>query len=127
LEVTYENLPDYGFVSEKAFPKAKSDIKLNTAYMASVELGVKSFLINKMSVYTGIYIDYGLNDIRSKEDVSDNANLVVYQPQDPANFVYNTAFHSYSKQMKPFAIGVIARLTLAKKAWDKNFFKYREQ
>ena len=127
INVTYENLPEYGFVNDQRFPKDKSDIKMETAFMASAELGIKWVLVKKMCVYTGLYVDYGLNDLLNKPAGSGNANLVVYQPQNAANFAYNTALHSYSKQMVPLAIGVTVRLAGAKVAWDKNFFRFRNE
>ena len=107
--MTYDNLPERGFVTNQAFPENKTDIKLKTAFMASAELGVKWRLGKKTSLYTGVYVDYGLNDILEKE-TAENNNLVVYQPNTPAQFAYNTATNSYAKQMVPVAGGVTLRL-----------------
>jgi len=126
--VTYDNLPEYGFVTNQAIPKDNTDIDMKTVFMASAELGVKRLLVNKMNLYLGLYLDYGLNDVLSRQSAAgNNANIVVFQPDSPANFVYNTALNSYSKQMKPFAIGFTARLTVAKRTWDKSYFKFREE
>ena len=110
LNVTYENLPDYGFVTDQAFPEDKTDIRLKTAFMASAELGVKWSLSDKISLYTGIYADYTFNNILDKESVAGSTNLVVYQLGTPALFAYNTATNSYAKQMKPLAGGITLRL-----------------
>ena len=95
--------------------------------MASAELGIKWLLVSKMSVYTGIFLDYGLNNLLNREAEPTGANLVVFQPNTPATFTYNTAINSYGKQMLPLAIGVTARLTLSKRTWDKKYFKFREE
>ena len=127
-EVTYDKLPEYGFVSNQPFPKDKSDIEMKTAFMASAEIGVKRLLVNKMNLYLGLYFDYGLNDVLKRQASSGNStNLVVFQPDTPASFAYNTALNSYSKQMKPFAVGFTARLTVAKRTWDKSYFRFRDE
>jgi len=126
--VTYDDMPEYGFVTNQAIPKDNTDIDMKTVFMASAELGVKRLLVNKMNLYLGLYFDYGLNDVLNRQTAAGNIdNIVVFQSDSPANFVYNTALNSYSKQMKPFAIGFTARLTLAKKTWDKSYFKFRDE
>jgi len=123
-----EDMPEEGFVLDQPFPKDKADFDLKVAFMASAELGVKRILVNRMNLYLGLYFDYGLNDILKRKPESGNSpNLVVYQPETPAIFAYNTAVNSFAKQVKPFAIGFTARLTLAKRTWDKSYFKFREE
>ena len=127
LAVLYEDMPEYGFVTDQRFPKDKTDIDMKPAFMASVEVGVKRLLVNKMNLYLGLYFDYGLNDVFNRPAAApENANIVVFQPDNQATFAYNTALNSYSSQMIPFAIGITARLTIAKKTWDKSYFRFRE-
>jgi len=66
-------------------------------------------LNEKTTLYSGVYIDYGLNDILEKEPAN-NTNLVVYQSNTPAQFAHNTATNSYAKKMAPFAGGITLRL-----------------
>ena len=113
LDVTYEDLPDYGFVTDQPFPAYGTNIGLKTALMASIEVGVKWRLGERASLYTGIYVDYGLNNILKKETTA-NTNLVVYQPNTPAQFAYNTASNLYAKQMTPFAGGITLRVAFGK-------------
>ena len=128
LDVYYKHMPEYGFVDDQPFPKDKADINQKVAFMASAEVGIKKLLVNKMSLYLGLYFDYGLNDILKRQPESgDSPNLVVYQPETPTIFTYNTAVNSFGKQVKPFAIGFTARLTVAKRTWDKSYFKFREE
>ena len=42
-----------------------------------------------------------------------NANLVIYQPNTPAQFAYNAIANSHAKQIAPFAAGVILRFSLS--------------
>ena len=109
LNVTYENLPEYGFVTDFPFPENKTDITLKTAFLASAELGVKWRLGKSASLYTGIYVDYGLNNLLDKEPTTDT-DLVIYQPDTPSQFAYNTAANLYVKQIAPVAGGITLRL-----------------
>ena len=108
LNVTYEDFPDYGFVNNKLFPKNKTNLALKTAIMMSAEVGVKWHLGKMINLYTGIYADYGLNNILDKKPAA-NTNLVVYQSNTPSQFAYNTAVNSYARKMAPFAGGITLR------------------
>ena len=119
LNVTYEDLPDYGFVTNQPFPEGKTDFGLKTAIMMSTELGVKWPLGETKSLYAGIYADYGLNNILKKTTAA-NTNLVCYQSDSPAQFAYNTAVNSYAKKMKPFAIGITLRFAFQLKTQYAN-------
>jgi len=106
VNVTYENLPEYGFVHNQPIPGHKTGIKLKTAFMTSAELGVKWRPVDKFILYTGVYADYGLNNILN----SSATDLVVYQSNTPAILAYNPAVNIYARQMKPFAIGLTIRV-----------------
>ena len=110
VNVTYENLPEYGFVNSQPVSVDKSGIKLKTAMAASAETGVKWRLSKTVSLYTGVYADLGLNNILKRPAQSENANLVVYQTYTPSKFYYNNAVNSYAKQMKPFTAGITVRV-----------------
>ncbi len=117
--VFYENIPDYGFVTDQEFPENKTDLNLKPAFMLSAEAGMKWGLKNNMSLYTGIYFDYGLNNI-SKDKTNNSKNLVTYQPDAPGDFVYSTGYQSYQKQIAPLVIGVTLRLSLGNKKITKE-------
>ena len=111
LNVTYENLPDYGFVTNQPFPENKTNLGLKTAVMASAELGAKYPLGKNISLYTGIYTDYGLNNMLNKKNAANN--LVIFQSNTPAQFAYNAAINSYARKMKPFAVGITLRFAFS--------------
>jgi len=114
LNVTYEDLPEYGFVTNQPFPDNKTNLSLKTAFMAAAEVGMRWRLNETTTLYSGVYIDYGLNDILDKEPAN-NTNLVVYQSNTPAQFAYNTAVNSYAKQIAPLAGGITLRLAFGSK------------
>jgi len=109
LNVTYENIPDYGFVINQPFPENKTGFVLKNAFMASAEMGIKWRLGNKTHLYTGIYADYGINKIWENDPPS-NTGLVVYQSATPDQFEYNKATGAYARQMAPLAGGITLRL-----------------
>ena len=108
LDVTYEDLPDYGFVTNQPFPESKTNLGLKAAIMASAEFGVKYRFGETTSLYAGIYTDYGLNNTSKKGNKANNT-LVAHQSDSPAQFAYNTAVNSYAKKVKPFAVGITLR------------------
>ena len=108
LNVTYEDLPDYGFVTHQSFPGNKTGMRMKPALIASTELGIKCRLDETTFLYVGIYADYGLTNMSKKRNKDVN-NLVVYQPESPGQFAYNTAAGLYAKKMSPFAAGIILR------------------
>ena len=110
VNVTYENLPEYGFVNNQSFPGHKTNINLKTAFMASAETGVRWRPIEKLIFYTGVYVDYGLNNSLKSID----SDLVVYQSNAPAKFAYNNAANAYARQMKPFTFGITVRIATRK-------------
>jgi outer membrane protein OmpA-like peptidoglycan-associated protein len=113
LNVTYEDLPEYGFVTDQPFPTNKTELGLKSpAFMLAGELGFKWRLKKKISLYTGVYLDYGLNNILVKEKTNAASdNLVVYQENKPAQFAYNTAVNSYARRVAPLATGITLRLS----------------
>ena len=109
MGVTYDDdYPDYGFVMNQPFPEGKTRIGLKAAVMATAECGVIWRLVKETSLYTGFYVDCGLNNTLNRKTAA-NANLVMYQSESPAQFLYNTAVNSYAKRMKPFAAGITLR------------------
>ncbi|MDR0295607.1 MAG: PorT family protein [Prevotellaceae bacterium] len=118
-DVTYDDLPQYAFGNYQGVNQ-KTDMKLNPAFMLSGEAGVK-WSLGSMYLYTGAYIDYGLNDVRKDKP----ASLLAYDKQArsyPSGFVYNGMANSLSNKVAPLAIGVKLRLYLG-----SLFFKKAEK
>ena len=60
------NLEDLGYYENLGYSSGKQEINFKLSGLASGELGVKWFLSPKISLYTGVYVDYGFTNI-SKE------------------------------------------------------------
>ena len=97
--------------------KSTYDLDFSLAVMLSLEAGVKWQLSDKLSLYTGVYCDFGVNDI-NKEN---NKNWLIYNKDYPTNYVFNSALASsinkngeqkdVVKKVTPMAIG--AKISLA--------------
>jgi len=92
------DLPQHGFSTiTKKFTGNQS---LKTSYMAIADLGGLYKLNEKLDLYGGAYINYGLNNI-----LNPNTKLV-YQPGQP-NGIYNGVFASdLTNNVVPISIGL---------------------
>lgn len=113
--VTYDDLPSYGFGSYDV--SSSSSIDLGLAYMLSLELGVKWELNDEWNLYTGAYIDYGLNNM--KEDAAVSMPMVAYQTNNPSEFIYGNMY-SNSSSMKLMTAGITLRLSLGFGSFQKT-------
>lgn len=118
-EYTTQEFMGFGIFTDRTI---SDEIKFKMAFLISVELGFKWKLKEGLYLYTGAYIDYGLNDILNEDK---NKRLVEYNALSPRDFIVNSALVSqYSKEDKqgtfidkisPMAIGMRIRL-----AFDTN-------
>ena len=110
----YTNRPFAGF---GRFENQTSEglLNLRTAFFASAELGMKWRLNSRMSLYTGIFADYGLNNINSTGVVAQNP-LIAYNADNPAAFPPNSVFNSQrnhralTDKITPLSAGITVRL-----------------
>lgn len=85
----------------------KKDLDLKVACILSLEAGMKWKVGEELSLYTGAYFDYGLNDINKNND----KKLVQYHTADPANFITNSIVHTkLTDKVVPMAAGLKVRL-----------------
>lgn len=102
-------------------PEKKEDLPLKTMIMLSAESGVKWKLAKSLSLYTGAYIDYGLNNI---SDSRQNEKIVTYNSQSPAEFKYHSILDShynesgrtqnFTGKVIPFSVGIKVALAFGK-------------
>ncbi len=98
------NLPDFGFGTYRT--DRRIDTNLKTAFMATLETGAAWSFNDGWMLYTGVYADYGLNDI----SVAKSASLITYQPDRPSEFAYGNSTDT-SDKLYPLAAGIILRLS----------------
>jgi hypothetical protein len=77
----------------------------------ALETGMKWNIGKLLAVYTGVYFDYGLNNI-----AKNNQSFVnyTYTDSEPAKFTANSALASAADKVSVMAIGVKVRLALMK-------------
>jgi hypothetical protein len=107
----YENMPNHGFDTYGNVKLSdKSDVGISG--LLALETGIKWKTSDKNFFYTGIYFDYGLNNIQ-KESIHD---FLEYNPENPPDYKYNGILQSqiygkaFTDKMMPFAFGVKIKL-----------------
>lgn len=118
-EYTTQEFMGFGIFTDRTI---SNEIKFKIAFLISTELGLKWKLKEGLYLYTGAYIDYGLNDILNEEK---DKRLVEYNTLSPRDFIVNSAMVSQrlkeDKQktiidkISPMAVGIRIRL-----AFDTN-------
>ena len=96
------NSPSGGFGTYEG-KSVKNDLDLKLSFALAAEAGLKWSLAENMSLYTGLYLDYGLtNVVKSK----DNVALVEYDEQFKPAYGSNSALVSqYLRDGKPASMG----------------------
>jgi hypothetical protein len=107
LMVTYDNLPDYGFGEFDV--NQTTDWDLNLSVQLSVEAGAKWRFTDKLSLYSGVYFDYGLTNLNKKPEDA-GTRLITWQPGNPGEFIYGGLFNN-SDKLYPVNVGITLRLS----------------
>ncbi|GHV68226.1 hypothetical protein FACS1894199_15130 [Bacteroidia bacterium] len=127
--LTHENvgLEELPFLGFSTYPNVKHNgtLKLQPAYFASVETGVKWTLTETTSLYTGVIVDYGLNDIRPTINKAATPQpLIPYNTESPTNYHPTSVIvaadaksgNPYINKVQPLTVGVKVSLTFGKPA-----------
>lgn len=94
----------FGMFNGKSVEK---DLDLKIAFLLAAEAGMKWSLTDKFAVYTGVFVDYGLNDIRDKK----NQAFLIYNPAIPTRYENNSITGTkFGDKITPFAAGLKIRL-----------------
>jgi len=94
--VTLYDQRDLGY-GDNAGKILQEDLEFDLVYTGMVETGVKWHANRVMNIYTGIYFDYGFNDIAKKR----GSKFLEYNYQNPENFKNNSVLTSeYTQQGK---------------------------
>jgi len=113
------------FMGFGRFPDRKTAgaLHFKSAFFLAVETGVKWRLSDLLSFYSGVYLDYGLNDISPKPA---DASIVEYNSAHPPAFAVNSilvtqyapsggATQPFADKVTPLAAGVRLRLSFGVK------------
>ena len=80
-----------GFASTDNIKTNKQDLDTDVSYSATFETGLKQKIGSRSSLYIGLYLDYGLNNIYDKNE---SKNLIQYNPELPVQLGYNSILDS---------------------------------
>lgn len=106
------NAPEFmGFGDFAAIATNRKSEDLKTSYMLSMETGLKFLLKNDQAFYVGLFLDYGLNDLKKE---TPHFNLITYKAEDPTSFSLNSILASvntldaseYIQKVQNMALGV---------------------
>jgi len=78
--------------------------------MLALESGMRWRLNDNLSLFTGVYLDYGL----SNSFKGSQKGFIKYDPDKPADFSINSVLSLNAEQVKMMAVGLKLRLTLEK-------------
>ncbi len=120
-EYTIQQFMGFGTFTDR---DTDGDLKFKTAFFVSAEAGVKWKLNDKLSLYTGAYVDYGLNNIISPVKTGHSPSLstqfIAYNAADPKDFAVNSIMksqytqnnvtQSFTDKITPIAAGIKIRL-----------------
>lgn len=99
-----------GFASTDNVKTGKQDIDTDVSYSVTVETGLKQKIGDRSSLYLGVYLDYGLNNIYDKEN---NKNLIEYHPEQPVQLGYNSVLQTpYTNDVRLVSYGLKLRFAL---------------
>jgi hypothetical protein len=87
---------------------SKGKLKLGASAALALEAGMKWKLGEMLAVYTGIYFDYGLNNIAK------NSDFIDYTNSEPAKFTTRSAVPTLADKMNLMAVGVKVRFAIIK-------------
>ncbi|WP_313377205.1 hypothetical protein [Chishuiella sp.] len=105
------DIPNHGFETFDNW-KSTSNTKLNTAFALSAETGLSFELDDNIRLYTGIYIDYGLNDMQKKQQIKANISLINYNDAGYNDKQFNSILKTnrITDQTKLMAYGIQLKL-----------------
>jgi hypothetical protein len=90
----YENaeyhIPDYGFVTGQTGIENSKRVSLKMAGILTLESGLRFSFSEKAGVYTGLFLDYGINSIQKTRA----KNVTEYQAANPTQFKHHSVLES---------------------------------
>jgi hypothetical protein len=88
--------------------ESNGKLPLKVSGTLALEAGMKWKIAEVFAIYTGLYLDYGLNNMLK------NNNFVNYSSAHPAEFTTTSALPSLTDKINLLAVGVKARFTFIK-------------
>jgi hypothetical protein len=98
-----------GFASTDNVKIDKQDLNTKISYSTTLETGLKQLIGKNNSIYIGVYLDYGLNNIYNKNE----NKIVQYNPDTPVQLQHNSILDSqYSSDVTLISYGFKLRFAI---------------
>jgi len=107
IQNTLKNAPFAGFGDFKK--NLNGDLGLGFSVMLALEAGMRFRLTTDLTLYAGLYFDYGLNSFKIKDEP-----FVAYNIQNPENFINNSVLSEYTEKANIMAVGIKVRVAMAR-------------
>jgi hypothetical protein len=109
---TYDDLPQFG-LGEYEYLKRTTDLKnFKLHYMLSAEAGLKWKVLKGNDLYTGIYVDYGLNNVQTKNDRTFVTSTLTADKLQVSPLIESRyAGTPFTESIRPLAVGLKIRFT----------------
>jgi hypothetical protein len=106
-----EDMADYGFVTGLKGVENSKRVTLKLAGILTLESGLRFSLSQSAFLYTGLFLDYGMNSIQKTRA----KNVTEYQASNPSKFKHNSALESTNVEKLNFiSLGLKIRLSFAR-------------
>jgi hypothetical protein len=105
----YENMPTHGFSTYKNEATSGS-LKTRVAIFGALETGMKWQLADRWALYTGVYLDYGFNNIRKNDSAE---RLLQYNEASPTDYGYHSLIETDKvSKMNLWSVGIKVRVAM---------------
>jgi hypothetical protein len=105
-DVEYTNLPQHGYGTDELLPSVKEDFDLGFSAALSLEAGARFTLTDRIGLYTGLYFDYGLNNIQKTDDKS----LLEYNSISESILKHSVLSTGFTDRINLLSIGLKVRI-----------------
>ena len=108
LNLEIDDLPEYGFGTVNNW-NDDTNVPLSTSLLLSVEGGLTFKLKEKLKLYTGVYADYGLTNLKGNQE---SENLLAYSMKGIDNVATNGVLSTKetTKSSKYLSVGIQIKL-----------------
>ena len=87
-----------------------NNLDLGVVVMLALEGGATWRIHSNLTLYTGVYFDYGLNNLAK----GGKKDFINYDLQKPADFTTNSVLSSFTDKVKITAVGIKLRIAMVK-------------
>lgn len=88
-----------GFGTWTNFNPRKQELELKTQFMLTAESGIKLQMTDKSNLYVGLYINYGLNDLKQSNEYK---SPIIYNTNKPEEPILHSLLYADDSNKTPY-------------------------